>query len=397
MLDSLVKNLRTQSWVNAILNKANMYIVGGSVRDAFLKKPLKDVDLVVEGATLSDISHILADYGKLNIVGESFEVLKFRPARHIGEDYDIAVCRRDKKVGTGHKGFKVDTKNVTIIDDLERRDFTVNSIAVDIRTGKILDPFNGIKDIRDKHLRATSPNAFIEDALRILRAIQFAARFHFDIEPATLKLMKDNAHILKDISGERILGELDKILLKGGSTRLAFDLIERSDIDKVLFGKKFSKDGFEYFDKLDPVSFYYVLGNLGGVVPWQFYKNKLKGTEQMTTALMTLEKYFSKFDENKSEAENKWNVFLMLKSSSLIKDSVVLPEIVKNILKEMKDGKIPMKYGDIPVKGTDIMDKFGIPEGPELGNIINRMYQDALVNKFNWKSKEKTLKYLEKI
>jgi len=210
----------------------------------------------------------------------------------------------------------------------------------------------------------------------------------------TLKMMKDNANLLKGITGERILMELDKILKKHGSTRAAFELIEKADIDKVLFDQKFSKDGFEYFDNLDSVSFYYVLGNLGNVKPSEFYKNRLKGEAPMTKALQTIEKYFANF--GKTELEIKWNVFQMLKISTQLKDAVVLPTEVTKIINDMKTGKIPMKIGDIPVTGNDIMDKFHVT-GAEVGNIMNFMYQEALMNKFEWKNKEKTLKYLQNI
>jgi tRNA nucleotidyltransferase/poly(A) polymerase len=208
--------------------------------------------------------------------------------------------------------------------------------------------------------------------------------------------MRKNAKLIREISGERILGEFDKIVYKHGSTKVAFDLIERSDLDKALFGEKFHKDGFEYFDNLGLVSFYYVLATLGHKVPWKFYKERLKGEAPVTKALMTLEKHFDKFNESKPEAEIKWNVFLMLKTSPMLWDAEILPETASKVIDDMKAKKIPMKLGDIPVNGNDIMDKFGVRD-EEIGNIMNKMYQDALMNKFDWKSKEKTLKYLETI
>lgn len=393
MLDKILANLKRQSWIKLLLQKSNVYIVGGCVRDAYLNIPIKDVDLVIEGISMDEIQNLLGDYGKLSIVGESFKVIKFRPTGHVGEDYDIAVPRKDRKVGIGHKGIEA-TEALNIFEDLKRRDFTVNSCAINIGTGQVLNPFNGLEDLKRKVLKATDNTAFTEDALRILRAIQFAARFRFDIEPNTLKMMRDNAHLLKEITGERILMELDKILQKNGSTKIAFELLEKANIDKVLFGQKFFKDGFEYFDNLDAVSFYYVLGNLGNTKSSEFYKTRLKGEAPMTKALQTIEKYFTNFGT--TELEIKWNVFQMLRISPQLKDAVVLPENVSKVIDEMKAGKIPMKMGDIPVTGNDIMDKFTVT-GTEVGNIINFMYQEALMNKFEWKSKEKTLKYLQNI
>lgn len=395
MLNKLVRDLRSEDWIKLLLRNANVYLVGGCVRDAFMNKPLKDIDIVVEGISMDKIKELLKHFGKTSIVGQSFAVIKFRPTYHTGEDFDIAVPRKDRKIGTGHKGFEVITEGVDIMGDLKRRDFTVNSIAVDLRSGEILDPFKGRTDLRNELLRATDETAFIEDPLRIVRGIQFASRFQFEIEPHTLQLMKANAKLVREISGERIKEEFDKIIKKHGSTRVAFDLIEKSDIDKALFGQKFVKDGFEYFDNLDLISFYYVLGNLGNKTPWKFYKERLKGEVPVTKALMTLEKHFHKFDENKPE-ELKWNVFQMLKTSPMLVNSEVLPIEAKKVIAEMKAGKIPMKEGDIPVNGNDIMDIFGV-EDEEVGNIKNFMYKEALMNKFDWKNKEATIKYLESL
>lgn len=395
-LNNVITKLNNEKFIQELRKHVNIYLVGGSVRDAFLKKPAKDIDIVVEGLSLIEIKDLICSFGKLSIVGESFAVLKFKPSGW-SEDIDIAVPREDKKIGIGHKGIAVSfNKNLTIYDDLKRRDITINSIAIDL-SKKIIDPFDGIGDINNKLIKATSYESYSEDPLRILRTIGFASRFKFNIEPHTLELMRKNSNLIKEISGERIRGEFDKIIYKHGSTKIAFDLIERSDIDKALFGEKFFKDGFEYFDDLDLVSFYYVLGNLGHKDPAKFYRDRLKGEAPIVKALMTLEKYFSKFDESKSEKENKWNVFVMLKEAPLLTNIEIMPKIASDIIDDMKAHKIPMKLGDIPVNGNDIMERFPIGHGEELGGIINFMYQEALMNKFNWKDKEETLKYLETI
>ena len=396
MLQSLISDLRSQDWIKQLIKHSNVYAVGGCVRDAIMNQPLKDIDIVIEGPSIDDVKELLKHFGRSSIVGQSFSVIKFRPTYHTGEDFDVAVPRIDRKIGTGHKGFETYTKGVTIKEDLKRRDFTINSIAVNLKTREILDPFKGREDIAAKVLRATDSTAFVEDPLRLIRAIQFASRFMFDIEPKTLELMKKNAKLIREISGERIRDEFDKILYKHGSTRMAFDLIERSDLDKGLFGEKFHKDGFEYFDDLDLVSFYYVLGNLGHKNPAKFYRDRLKGEVPVIKALETLEKYFSKIDESKPEEENRWNVFLMLKSSPILTNSEVLPNPAIKIINMMKKHEIPMKIGDIPVNGNDLMELFPI-SGTEVGDIINFMYKEALMNKFNWKDKNATIKYLKTI
>jgi len=397
MLNTLISDLQSQQWIQYLLRQKNIgiYIVGGCVRDAFMNKHPKDIDIVIEGTTLDNVKELLKSFGKLNIVGESFSVIKFRPKGHTGEDYDIAVPRRDRKIGAGHKGIKAETEGVDINSDLKRRDFTVNSMAVNVATGKLLDPFGGKQDLSAKVLRATDITAFNEDPLRMVRAIQFASRFRFNIDLKTLSLMRKNAPLIKEISGERIKEEFDKLLLKGGSTRIAFDLIEKSDLDKAMFGQKFSKDGFEYFDNLDLVSFYYVLGNLGHVTASTFYKNRLKGEYNVFKALLTLEKHFDKFDEN-NPGQLRWNVFQMLRVSPMTINARVLPKSVHDVIKIMKAGKIPMKDGDIPVNGNDIMELLNV-KNEEVGKIKNRIYYDALLNKYNWKSRNETIKYLKSL
>ena len=205
-LKNIVLFLNTKPFIKELQLVSNVYIVGGCVRDGFLDKNIKDIDLIVEGLPMEQIKSILKKYGKVDIVGQSFAVIKFS-TEGFTEAIDIAVPRIDKKIGTGHKGFKVITDGVNIIEDLKRRDFTINSIAVNIATKEIVDPFNGLEDLKNGLIKATNPKAFIEDPLRILRGIQFASRFSFAIDYDTLELMKQNAHLIKEISGERILEE----------------------------------------------------------------------------------------------------------------------------------------------------------------------------------------------
>lgn len=394
MSNTITKYLREENWIKLLISKATgVYIVGGCVRDGFLNKPIKDIDLVVDGLSINTVKKMLTPFGGVQIVGESFAAIKFRPEGHVGEDYDVVVPRIDRKIGAGHKGFEVVTEGVGIIEDLKRRDFTINSMAINVATDELLDPFNGLKDMKAKLLRATDKNAFIEDPLRMMRGIQFAARFSFNIEQVTLALMKRNASLIGEIKGERIREEFDKILKKNGSTRVAFDLLYRSNLDKGLFGQKFINDEFQYFDNLDLVSFYYVLGTLGDVDPAEFYKKRLKGEYIIIKALQDLD---SKFEgvENMNEADKKWTLLMAIKSSPKLAHShTVIPQSLRKYLADMHAGKIPMKMGDIPISGNELMDEFGV-QGEELGRLIVKLYKGALMNKFDWKNKEKSLDFL---
>jgi tRNA nucleotidyltransferase (CCA-adding enzyme) len=201
-LNQLLDDLNSQQWIKDLKMHYPVYAVGGCVRDGFLKKQIKDIDLVVENISIVNLIDFLKEYGTVNLVGESFSVIKFKPLDdYEGECFDIAIPRVDRKIDNGHRGFKVVTENVTILDDLKRRDITINSIAINVLTKELLDPFNGLKDLKNKIIRATDINAFVEDSLRLFRCVQFSSRFNFIVEPVTKSLMKENAHLIDEISG----------------------------------------------------------------------------------------------------------------------------------------------------------------------------------------------------
>jgi tRNA nucleotidyltransferase (CCA-adding enzyme) len=156
-----------------------VYAVGGAVRDELLGLPVKDRDYVVVGATPEDMTRL-----GYKPVGKDFPVF-LHPETH--EEY--ALARTERKTARGYRGFQVyAAPDVTLEEDLSRRDLTVNAIARD-ETGRIIDPCGGAEDLKRGVLRHVSP-AFAEDPVRILRAARFAARFGFKVAPATLRLMR---------------------------------------------------------------------------------------------------------------------------------------------------------------------------------------------------------------
>jgi tRNA nucleotidyltransferase (CCA-adding enzyme) len=156
-----------------------IYIVGGAVRDELLGLPVKDRDYVVVGATPEDMTRL-----GYKPVGKDFPVF-LHPRTH--EEY--ALARTERKTARGYKGFRVyAAPDVTLDQDLSRRDLTINAIARD-DAGRIIDPYGGAEDLKRGVLRHVSP-AFAEDPVRILRAARFAARFGFKVAPATLRLMR---------------------------------------------------------------------------------------------------------------------------------------------------------------------------------------------------------------
>ncbi len=182
-------------------------LVGGCVRDELMGIDPKDWDLEVYGVDAERLREVVAGFGEVNIVGESFAVYK------IGNDLDVSLPRRDRKTGRGHRGFVVEgDPEMSFEEACSRRDFTVNAILKDPLTGEIIDPFDGRGDIVRKLLRYVSHASFAEDSLRVLRAAQFAARLEFDIAPETIAICR--MIDVTDLPKERLWGEIEKLLLK---------------------------------------------------------------------------------------------------------------------------------------------------------------------------------------
>lgn len=184
--------------------------VGGCVRDSLRGVEPKDRDFLVCGLEPDHIIELLKPHGRVDVVGQSFGVIKFTP-RGEQRQIDLSLPRREVSTGVGHRDFHIDADPYLPVEvDLERRDFTINAIARDCRDGALIDPFHGAEDLAARRLRMVGPRAFEEDPLRVLRGAQFAARLGLTVEPATLAAMRAAAPLLPSVSPERISGELVK-------------------------------------------------------------------------------------------------------------------------------------------------------------------------------------------
>ena len=189
-----------------------MYAVGGTVRDALLGRPRKDIDLLVAGLPQDRLAQCLRQHGRVQLMGRAFGVLQFRPRRWQGPPIDIALPRTEVSTGIGHRDFDVDFDHTLPIEtDLGRRDFTINALAIDLLDGRMIDPFGGRQDLENRVLRQVSAQSFPEDPLRMLRGVQFAARFGLEIESGTQQAMMAHADAIVSIAPERIADELHKL------------------------------------------------------------------------------------------------------------------------------------------------------------------------------------------
>ncbi|MFA4875091.1 MAG: CCA tRNA nucleotidyltransferase [bacterium] len=207
-----------------------VYEVGGPVRDRLMGRSVKDHDLLCRHLSMKRISALLARCGKVAAVGKSFGVIKFTPNAAPHLTIDIALPRRERSTGTGHRDFDVDyDPEMPVEEDLGRRDFTINAMALSLEDGKLIDPFGGRADLDRRILKMVFPRAFEEDPLRLVRAVQFAARFNLKIEPETWEAMKECAPLIATVSAERIGIELAK-LMTAEKPSIGFDLMLRTGI-----------------------------------------------------------------------------------------------------------------------------------------------------------------------
>ena len=204
------------------------YLVGGAVRDSLLSKPIKDRDFVITGVSESDFCEKFKFPEK---VGKSFPVYLLDID---GEKCEIAFARQEKKVGAGHTDFEVcfDQK-ISIKDDLLRRDLTINSMAIDISTGEMVDPFKGYQDLKFQVLRAVS-ESFKEDALRTLRVARFHTLLGFDVDEKLKALMYETKKDLEKVAWERKLLELEKAF-KGVKPSAFFEILKETKVLDVAF------------------------------------------------------------------------------------------------------------------------------------------------------------------
>ena len=203
-----------------------IYLVGGAVRDELLKRPIKERDWVVVGATPEEM--LKKGY---QLVGKDFPVFLHPKTK---EEY--ALARTERKSGKGYKGFVCyAAPDVTLVDDLKRRDITINAMAK-ADDGALIDPYHGQEDIKHKWLRHVSP-AFAEDPLRVLRVARFAADLtDFKVYPQTLDLMKSLSESgeLLDLTPDRIWKELEKALKTAAPVRF-FEVLQDCQAAVILF------------------------------------------------------------------------------------------------------------------------------------------------------------------
>jgi len=224
------------------------YLIGGFVRDKIIGRNTKDMDIVClgDGIALAEaVSVKFSPKPEVNFF-KTFGTAQIKTA-----DLEIEFVGARKESYT-HNSRKPEVEPGTLEDDQDRRDFTINALAISLNKadfGKLVDPFNGLKDIEDKLLRTPlePEKTFSDDPLRMMRGIRFATQLGYTIVPETFEAIRQNAHRIKIVSGERIADELNKILLTPKPS-IGFDLLYKSGLLKIIFPQMVDLAGAEYID-----------------------------------------------------------------------------------------------------------------------------------------------------
>ena len=377
-IQKLTSILNSLEFKGDILNAGgDIYAVGGIVRDAIMGKKSDDLDIVVRGIPYDQLFKILSKYGKATDTsvekeeGKDFGATKFVSRNdsfnqiladnNIRREIDVMLPRRDAKDPNikGHRGIKSDVNPMyTIYDDLQRRDITINAIALDLK-GNVIDSGTGKEDIQKGIIRAVSADAFIEDPLRMLRAIRFAARFNYGWDENTLTLIRDNAYLLADkteLPRERFLMEFEKMIGKTDLGRAVAMLVDLG-LYKAIFGVESKIKDYKKFDKAKNVAeFCYLLFEnepIANIIPLSF-KN-ITNENYDISYLEALIKYQTEIFGRDLDFVTRINKLAEIYKKStdfLIQSSFVFPSD-KETGVNFSNGSIPKGDHDVNLKGDE--------------------------------------------
>ena len=242
--------------IKALNDRGRLYEVGGAVRDRLRYALSRDTgeldparfwgyapgesDYLVTGLPLDELTGLLGGFGPVELVGKAFGILKFKLqiANLKHRTVDIALPRKERSTGIGHRDFDIECDPaLPVTEDLQRRDFTINAMALRITNSEdrlskpeLVDPCGGVQDIRDNLIRLVSPEAFEQDPLRMLRACQFAARFEYAVERDTFNAISRHSALVTTVPPERVQQELNKLLTKSEQPSIGLWLMQRSGL-----------------------------------------------------------------------------------------------------------------------------------------------------------------------
>lgn len=240
--------------------EVHCFLIGGFVRDSIIGRKTKDMDVVCVGDGIA-LAHKVAEQFTPKPVVNYFKNFGTAQIKFQEIEIEFVGARKESYI---YDSRKPQVESGTLEDDQDRRDFTINALAISLNKenfGKLIDPFNGLQDIEQKIIKTPLPaiQTFSDDPLRMMRAIRFAAQLGFTIEKMTFEAIDENKERIKIVSGERIADELNKILLCNKPS-IGFDLLYKTGLLKIIFPQMVELAGAEYIDgKGHKDNFYHTL------------------------------------------------------------------------------------------------------------------------------------------
>lgn len=377
----------------SILQKHNYqaYIVGGCVRDLLLNENPKDYDIT----TNAKPEKVMELFPKTYATGLKHGTITVSMGEGVENHFEVTTFRVEGKYLDGRRPEEVVFVN-NIIDDLSRRDLTINAIAYDPISNVILDPFNGKKDIENRIIRAVgnANERFKEDGLRIMRAARFAARFHYEIDEFTLNAMKNNIDTLLKVSKERIKDELCKILMTN-NPYYGMHLLESAGIlQEIIPILKPNSPTTHFLKNLDFCNkhletrvaclFVNVKHSLlkEQLIALKFSNSEIKSILFLSEMFEKIETFLKYTDKNnykqfiafvKNNSPYAWDLAL----THFINLSEAIEHHISDKLSKFKD-EIVWSRKELQINGNDLME-LGINPGPELKKILDKCYEEILI------------------
>ena len=422
------------AWERHLLEVCNLYLVGGTVREMLRGGGggSVDEDYLAAGIEYDDLVSRLERFGSVNLVGKSFGVIKFTPPSQ--RTVDVSLPRTEFSTGIAHRDFSVRfDPRLPVEKDLERRDFTVNSMALHLGTRMLVDPLGGRVDLEKRLLKVNRRDSFLEDPLRILRGVQLMARLDFAVEEETRADMRNNAALLESVSAERVRDELNKLLeLADEPSRGFIFMHEEGILSFVLpelettFGEEqneFHPDdvfmhSLKSCDRARPVlhlRWSALLHDIGKKEMKQvvdgrtvFYRHEEASARDADAILERLrcprelrKKVVSLVVHHMFNITDDWSDaavrrFIVRAGRENLEDLLALREadglsrgddavIAQNASIRVRFDRVlaseaAFKIKDLAIGGADVMNALGIGEGPEVGKILRKLFEAVLEN-----------------